>query len=122
MKVLVDTSVWVAHFKHRNEQLVELLEREQVVCHPSIVIEVACGTPPNRRAVLGRLAELEAAPVANIEEVLDLIERQALHRRGCGMVDIGLLAATLIAENMQLWTYDKRLQTIAADLGCEYSR
>ena len=34
MNVLVDTSVWVGHFKQRNECLVALLESHRVVCHP----------------------------------------------------------------------------------------
>ena len=33
MSVLVDTSVWVGHFKQRNEHLVGLLESGLVRCH-----------------------------------------------------------------------------------------
>ncbi len=32
--VLVDTSVWVAHFKQRNNDLSNLLERDRVLVHP----------------------------------------------------------------------------------------
>ena len=49
MNVLVDSSVWVGHFQHRNEHLVALLEADAVVCHPNIVVEVACGTPTGRQ-------------------------------------------------------------------------
>lgn len=48
MTVLVDTSVWVGHFKQRDGQLVALLEAGLVACHPYVVVEVACGTPPGR--------------------------------------------------------------------------
>lgn len=64
MNVLVDTSVWVAHFKQRDERLVALLEAGLVVCHPHVVVEVACGTPPSRRAVIALLSDLESVPVA----------------------------------------------------------
>ena len=32
--VLVDTSVWVDHFKHGNDRLVHLLEQDLVLTHP----------------------------------------------------------------------------------------
>lgn len=69
MNVLVDTSVWVGHFKQRNHQLVALLETGLVICHPYVVLEVACGTPPNRHTAVKLLQELEHAPVATGQEV-----------------------------------------------------
>ena len=120
MNVLADTSVWVGHFKHRNEHLVALLEAGVVVCHPYVVVEVACGTPPNRRAIIDLLAELESVPVATDLELLSMIERRALGGRGCGYVDIGLLASTLLSNTTLVWTLDKRLATVAAELGRAY--
>ena len=38
--VLVDTSVWVDHFRHRNDALVGLLELDRVLVHPLIVGEM----------------------------------------------------------------------------------
>lgn len=116
MKVLVDTSVWVGHFRQRDEHLVALLEAGFVVCHPYVVVEVACGTPPDRRAVIGLLSALERAPVATHEELLQLIERRALRGRGCGFVDIGLLASALLGDQTLLWTRDRRLQAVASEL------
>jgi hypothetical protein len=58
MNVLVDSSVWVGHFKQRDDHLVALPEAGAVVCHPYIVGEVACETPPTRKAVIGLLSEL----------------------------------------------------------------
>ncbi len=46
MTVIVDSSVWIAHFKRRNDHLVELLEADEVYCHPYVIGELACGTPP----------------------------------------------------------------------------
>lgn len=96
MRVLVDTSVWIGHFKQRNEHLVTLLEAGLVVSHPHVLVEVACGTPPNRRAILDLLVELDHSPVATHEELLGLIERRALHGRGVGFVDMSLLASALL--------------------------
>jgi predicted nucleic acid-binding protein len=116
VNVLVDTSVWIGHFKQRNEHLVALLESGIVVCHPYVVVEVACGTPPNRRAIITLLAELESVPVATPYEVLEMTERRNLYGRGCGFVDMSLLAATLLSKDALIWTMDKRLDSVASEL------
>ena len=46
MNVLVDTSVWVAHFRRANDALVDLIERDCVLGHPMVLAEIACGTLP----------------------------------------------------------------------------
>jgi predicted nucleic acid-binding protein len=120
MNVLVDSSVWVGHFKLRNEHLVALLESDRVICHPYVVMEVACGTPPSRRAIIAMLAELESLPTATPDEVLALIERRNLYGRGCGLVDLSLLAAALLEGQTLVWTLDKRLASIAAELNLAY--
>ena len=120
MNVLVDTSVWVGHFKQRNERLAALLEEGRVVCHPYVVTEVACGTPPNRRAIIAMLAELESTPLATPGEILELIERRSLYGRGCGFVDISLLASALLSDQTLIWTLDKRLESVAAGLSRAY--
>lgn len=66
------------------------------------------------------LAELESAPLATSDELLELIERRSLYGRGCGLVDISLLASTLLSEKTLLWTADKRLETLAAELNRSY--
>lgn len=120
MNVLVDTSVWVGHFKQRNERLVALLEAGLVVCHPYVVVEIACGTPPGRQSIIEMLAELESVPVATPDELRALIERRALFGRGCGFVDVSLLASALLKDQTRIWTLDKRLETVAAELDRAY--
>ena len=117
MKVLVDSSVWVGHFKQRNEYLVALLEADAVVCHPFIVAEVACGTPPSRKAIIGMLSELETAPVATQDELLAMLDTRQLYGRGCGFVDLSLLASALLGEKTLIWTLDKRFEVLAALVG-----
>ena len=120
MNELVDTSVWVGHFKQRNERLAALLEDGRVVCHPYVVTEVACGTPPNRHAIIALLADLESTPVATPDELLELIERRSLYGLGCGFVDISLLASALLSDQTLIWTLDKRLESMAAGLNRAY--
>ena len=120
MKVLVDTSVWVRHFMQRDEQLVALLQAGWVVGHPYVVVEVACGTPPHRSEVIDLLRGLESVPVATADELLTLLEQRALPGRGCGFVDVSLLASVLLSGQTLLWTLDKRLEAVATELGRAY--
>lgn len=111
--VLVDTSVWIDHFKHGNESLVHLLEQDLVLTHPLIIGEIACGTPPNRLGALADLAGLRHGQQASIQESMALIESKRLYGLGCGLIDMLLLASTLLTEGAELWTLDKRLNAIA---------
>jgi hypothetical protein len=88
-----------------------------VVCHPHVIVEIACGTPPNRKSLLGLLAALDSTPVATQAELLQLIDARRLQGRGCGYVDINLLASALLADQVMIWTRDKHLESLALDLG-----
>lgn len=116
-RVLVDTSVWVDHFRNHNNALVELLVLDRVMTHPLIIGEIACGTPPNRMQTLSDLSGLHQAQQASIREVMDYIERERLFGLGCGLVDLLLLASTLMTPGVKLWTLDKRLCTVAERFG-----
>ncbi len=119
--ILVDTSVWVSHFKCSHTVLSELLVQDIVACHPLIVAEIACGTPPTpRNKTLADLATLNQCNIATHEEVLELIERHALFGKGCGFVDIALLSSALLTANTKLWTLDKRLALLAGQLGVSF--
>lgn len=120
--VLADTSVWVAHFRRANPVLQSLLAQDRILCHPLVVIEVACGTPPAPRArTLGDLQTLQAAVVATPDEVLELIERRRLNDCGCGAIDLSVLASTLMTPDARLWTFDEPLATVAERLGVAFT-
>ncbi|PWI77284.1 VapC toxin family PIN domain ribonuclease [Enterobacter sp. CGMCC 5087] len=121
MAVLVDTSVWVDHFRNRNDGLIQLLNLDLVLIHPMILAEIACGTPPAPRLrTLGDLGLLPQSHQANINEVMAFIENEKLYGLGCGLVDLTLLASTLITPGARLWTLDKRLETLATRLNANY--
>lgn len=122
--VLADTSVWVAHFRKPNALLQSLLSADQVLCHPLVLIEIACGTPPApRERTLNDLKQLRSAVVSTTEETLTLIEREQLQDSGCGAVDLLLLGSTLLTSDAVLWTMDKNLDALAArfDIAFDYS-
>jgi hypothetical protein len=110
--VLVDTSVWVDHFRLHNDDLAALLERDMVRMHPMILGELACGTPPARARTLADFEGLQQTQQASVREVMDFVERERLYGLGCGLVDMILLASTLMTPGIELWTLDKRLFTL----------
>lgn len=120
MAVLVDTSVWVEHFRFGNTELSLLLKMDEVLVHPFVIAELACGTPPKREQTLKDLSLLRHVTQANVSEVLDFIESQKLYGRGCGYVDMTLLASVLLTPASRLWTYDKRLNQLADEFSVSY--
>ena len=108
--VLVDTSVWIAHFRNRNAALEDLLIRDMVLTHPMVIGEIACGSPPAPRTqTLEDMALLNMIQDAGLHETVAFIERESIYGLGCGLVDLVLLASTLITPGTALWTVDKRL-------------
>lgn len=118
--ILVDTSVWVDHLRRANLELVDLLERGQVLVHPFVVGEIACGSLSDREAALELLRQLPAAAVADPDEALGFIELRGLHGNGIGYVDLHLLASAALTAGSTLWTRDKRLRETAEALNCAH--
>jgi predicted nucleic acid-binding protein len=118
MSVLIDTSVWIDHFRNRNDVLVDLIELDLALAHPMVIVEIACGTPPVPRIqTLSSMSLLQPCNQASLSEVMEFIEREGLYGLGCGLVDMSLLASTLITPGAEFWTLDKRLAKLAERFG-----
>ncbi len=115
--ILVDTSVWVDHFRQHNAALASLLDLDLVMVHPLVIGEIACGTPPDRTQTLSDLRVLQQTQQASINEVVDFIARERLFGLGCGLVDLLLLASAMMSPGVELWTLDKRLCALAERFG-----
>jgi predicted nucleic acid-binding protein len=113
--VLVDTSVWIAHFRHGEPVLAGLLRDGLVLSHPFVTGELACGNLRERSLILSDLATLPGATPASDGEVTRLIEDRRLWGRGLGWIDAHLLASALLSH-CRLFTFDKALRTAASGL------
>lgn len=113
--VLVDTSVWIDHFRRAEPLLQELLGSEQVTIHPFIIGELACGNLKNRELVMDLLRALPCTKMASHEEVLYFIGVKALHGKGLGWIDAHLLASVFLSHT-PIWTRDRRLAAVAKNL------
>jgi predicted nucleic acid-binding protein len=118
--ILVDTSVWIDHFRRGDATLARLLGNGAVVGHPWVTGELALGNLTRRDEILRLLAALPQATRARTHEVLRLIEQEALCGAGIGYVDAHLLAAARLTADTRLWTGDKRLLAVATRLGLDF--
>jgi len=117
--VLVDTSVWVAHLRDGTIGLEALLNEGEVICHPFIIGELACGNLKNRSEILSFLQALPMATHAEHEEVMQFIENYGLMGKGLGYMDLHLLASALLTK-VPLWTLDKKLNDISSRMRLAY--
>jgi predicted nucleic acid-binding protein len=117
--ILADTSVWVSHLSRGSVALAARLDEEQVVMHPYIIGELACGEMRNRRQILELLTTLPTAAVASDREALAMIERRKLMGRGLGWVDVHLLASAVLS-GCRIWSHDKQLVAAAAELKVQF--
>jgi hypothetical protein len=118
--ILVDTSVWVDHLRSSDRALAAALDSGRVLSHPFVIGEIACRNLRNRREILGLLGMLPLAPVAAHAEALLFLEERALFGRGIGFTDVHLLVSTTLASPARLWTRDRRLAAVAAQLDLGY--
>ena len=113
---LADTSVWVDHLRRGNSRLGQLLLDGEVLSHPFVVGELACGFLTRRSEILSLLDTLPKIAVADHEEVLRLVDSHRLYGRGLGWIDMHLLASAVLS-NTPIWTLDKSLARSAKAIG-----
>jgi predicted nucleic acid-binding protein len=113
--ILVDTSVWIDHFRNGRADLGVLLDQGDVLMHPFVASELACGNLSARESTIELLQQLRTITVADHAEVMAFIERQRLHGRGVGYVDVHLLASAAL-DGARLWTRDRHLRALATKL------
>ena len=117
MRVLVDTNIWIDHLRTTEPVLVDLLERDQVCVHQSVITEIALGNLENRSFFLKMLERLMIVRNVDDQGVRHLVEERRLWGRGLSAVDVSLLASAVVTPGVSLWTRDKRLRQAARDVG-----
>ncbi|CAN7702085.1 type II toxin-antitoxin system VapC family toxin [Rhizobium rhizogenes] len=115
--ILADTSIWIDHFRHADAELRRIIEDDRLLCHPSVVGELALGSLRDRGGVIAFLAAQREAVAATHDEVMAMIDRHGIFSMGIGYTDAHLLASVLLDHKASLWTRDKRLRTAAEKAG-----
>src|SRR5689334_16521481 len=116
--ILVDSSVWIDHFRSGNRTLVELIAEDRVLLHPFVIGELTLGGLPDVWAVEDLLG-MPSATLADDDEVLLFIQHHALTGGGIGYGDAHLLVSTRFTLGAALWTRDRRLLAAARRLGLD---
>ena len=119
--ILVDTSVWIDHLRWQDTRLSIALENGEVIMHPFVIGELACGNLRNRRELLSLWSNLPSAPAATDREALAFIDGNRLMGSGLGYIDVHLLASTALAGTATLWTKDRQLAAAAAKLNLAHT-
>ncbi len=114
--ILVDTSVWIDHFRSSDAELILALNQGNVVQHPFVTAEIALGNLAQRDEVCRMLALLPQVKPCSDAEIIDLIDQLALPGTGIGMVDAYLLVSVWSNSDLRLWTRDRRLLAAAQRL------
>lgn len=117
--ILVDSSVWIRHFRQPDPRLSALLDQQLALMHPFVLGELACGNLGNRPTTIADMQLLGAASMASETDVHNLLESQRLWGRGLGWIDLHLLASALL-DGSGLWTHDRALAAAAAALGAGF--
>ena len=117
MRILVDTNIWIDHLRQTESVLVDLLERDQVCVHQSVITELALGNLKDRLVFLKALERLMMVRSVDDRGVRHLVEERRLWGRGLSAVDVELLASVVVTPGVALWTRDKRLRQAARDVG-----
>nr|WP_246780216.1 type II toxin-antitoxin system VapC family toxin [Rhizobium ruizarguesonis] len=91
-----------------NAELRWVIEGDRLLCHPSVIGELALGSLRDRRSVLLSL---------RLSAKRSSIDRHGIFSMGIGYTDAHLLASVLLERRAALWTRDKRLRAAAEKAG-----
>lgn len=119
--ILVDTSVWIDHFRAPEQRLADLIRRRSALIHPYVLSEVMIGNLSDWHRTVAGLQTLPRTEILKEDDLIAFVAERKLQGSGLGFVDAELLAITQRLEDAKLWTRDKRLMTAAQALGIRWT-
>lgn len=119
--IVVDTSIWVDHFRKRDPALQDLIANGEALLHPFVLGELLLGGLPAQGEVANILREMAPAPVSSPEEANAFIDWAKLAGTGVGYVDAHLLLSARLVSKGTVLTGDKNLRKQARCLGVAYT-
>jgi predicted nucleic acid-binding protein len=117
--VVVDSNIWVHHWRTENRLLMEMMADGEIWTHPLVIGELSMGTLRNRERLLWDLTRLGRPQLATDAETRQMVEARRLWGRGIGWNDAKILASVVIGGCL-LWTQDKRLDEAALEMGAAW--
>lgn len=120
MTILADTSVWIDHFRGRLSNLQPRLDQGDIMIHPFVIGELLLSGVCRRPAAVAELRQLPLSPTPRPAETEALIISGSLDGRGVGYVDTVILTAVRLQSGARLWTLDRKLHAVAADMSVAF--
>ena len=117
MKVLLDTSAWIEHFKGTTKLVKEVLldETIEVLSHRMVIAELMLGGISSESEAMDAIKTLTTAKEATSSEVMAFIEANGIFNKGVGFGDCSILASCILSDAAIL-TFDKNLMELAKEL------
>jgi predicted nucleic acid-binding protein len=122
-RILIDTNIWINHFKARHESVIKVLRNEEILIHPLILGELHLGIFNNRVErfkILELLTQIETLSMESNEIVFNFINKNNLYGKKIGFIDSHLLYSCL-TNKIKLWTNDKNLNLLARSFDCNWA-
>lgn len=107
--ILVDTSVWVDHFRQVEPNLVALVRAERCLVHPFVLAEVALGNLSDWHRRVAQMQAMQSVLPLSTDVLLDHVDRLGLQGCGLGFVDVHLIATAVTRNDTKIWSRDKKL-------------
>ncbi len=117
--VLVDACIWIDYLRKGDAALGQLLDANRVLMHPFVLGELALGGGKQRKDSWPFMVNLPSAEMADNWDVINMLDGKKMVGIGIGFVDAHLVASTIL-ENGKLYTRDKRLAAVAANLKIQF--
>lgn len=119
--IIVDTSVWIDHFRAPDINLANLIAEGDIGLHPFVLGELLLGGLPAAGEVSRLLDQLAQPPMASVQETAAFIAWGRLAGTGIGYVDVSLLVSAKLLGTGTVLTKDKWLHAQANRLALAYT-
>jgi len=120
--VIIDTCVWIEHFKQQVPVVARLCKSGRAVVHADVLGEVMLGCGDEREEVVAELRLLPRLDRPAPPLIESLVERHAIACKRIGWVDAVILC-TAVAEKSHptVLTFDRKLLREAIRLGVAFA-
>lgn len=103
--ILVDTLIWINHFRYDDSELRKIINDDQLLCHPFVVGELALGSLRERAAVLEFSSSTRGANRDPCTEVMTIIDRHSIFSMGL-VTQMRIYLLQRCSTGDRLWTRD----------------
>ena len=118
--MLVDTSVWIAHERRPQPDLVRLVEVGRAATVAEVVSELRLGCGVRPLELSDQVASLPTLPMPDLDSIGGRMDQLAVRCAGVSLSDVRIIA-TALDSGVLLYSFDSGMTRVAGRLGIQYS-